>query len=178
MADKFDSGHVVLPVAHPTGEVHDIAFPADTPLAEVHNVLSDYHQPEPTKEGSMEHSAQFKSDAAKAWGSAASGLLKREAAYSIGRDGKAGIMTTHDTPAGETPNVTMQISPSTMATLHTHPTDSRWSDKPSGNDIEVAKQSHRVVYVVSQSGLWSVDPAGKVEQVFKSPTWMSDKNPK
>ena len=81
-------------------------------------------------------------------------------------------------PSGETPNVSMQVSPDKYATLHAHPSTHGWSDQPSANDVEIANKSHRVVYVVSRSGLWSVDPAGKVEQVFESPTWMTDKNPK
>src|SRR5436190_2184839 len=114
---KFDSGvgHVVLSTATPEGPIHDIAFPDTTPLSDVHTALTDYHQPEPTKEGSVEHSAQFKSDAAKAWAAPASGLTRREAGYNIGYNGQAGYLTMHDTPQGETPNVSMQVSPNPMA---------------------------------------------------------------
>ena len=44
MADenKFDSGHVIVPVLHPgSGDVHTIAVPEDTSLEDLHSALSD-----------------------------------------------------------------------------------------------------------------------------------------
>ena len=58
----------------------------------------------------------------------------------------------------------------------THPNDR--TDKPSVDDIEIAKRVHKTIFVVSRSGLWAVDPGGVVSQVFKNSDWMSQKNPK
>jgi hypothetical protein len=46
------------------------------------------------------------------------------------------------------------------------------ANKPSKNDIEAAKQTKKNVWVVSQSGLWSVDPSGNVANVYSDPDWM------
>jgi hypothetical protein len=59
--------------------------------------------------------------------------------------------------------------------VHTHPNAS--SDKPSANDVEAAKKIKKPIYVTSRTGLRMASPDGKVTQVFKSPTWFSDKNP-
>jgi hypothetical protein len=60
--------------------------------------------------------------------------------------------------------------------VHTHPNAS--SDKPSANDVEAAKKIKKPIYVTSRTGLWMASPDGKVTQVFKSPSWMTDKDPK
>jgi hypothetical protein len=60
-----------------------------------------------------------------------------------------------------------------FAIQHTHPNAS--SDKPSANDVEAAKKIKKPIYVTSRTGLWMASPDGKVTQVFKSPTWFSDK---
>jgi len=41
MANELDSGHVILPVLHPDGEVHNIAVPPDTDLGAFHAALLD-----------------------------------------------------------------------------------------------------------------------------------------
>jgi hypothetical protein len=66
----------------------------------------------------------------------------------------------------------MGVSPSASGTVHTHPSTGGFSDKPSKNDIEAAKQTKKNVWVVSQSGLWSVDANGAVTNVFSDPDRM------
>jgi hypothetical protein len=63
--------------------------------------------------------------------------------------------------------------PTDFAIQHTHPNAS--SDKPSANDVESAKKLKKPIYVTSRTGLWMASPDGKVTQVFKSPTWFTDK---
>jgi hypothetical protein len=70
------------------------------------------------------------------------------------------------------------MSPQAAGSVHSHPTLPGFSDKPSKNDIEVAKQTKKNVWVVSSSGLWNVDPSGEVSNVYQSPTWFKDKEPK
>jgi hypothetical protein len=184
--NKFDSGtpHVVIDVQHPSGETHSIGVPADEKIADFHQALLDagYEHPAipnkekgPEKENALEFSERFKADAAKAWGSVASGLVPKEAGYNIDKFGRGGTVETHDARAGETPNVEMSVSPNAVYLLHTHPNG--WSDKPSANDQQVARRTKRPQYVVSQSGLWVTD-GGKPVQIFSSPTWYQDKEPR
>ena len=41
--------------------------------------------------------------------------------------------------------------------------------------LDAAKKIKKPIYVTSRTGLWMASPDGKVTQVFKSPTWFSDK---
>jgi hypothetical protein len=41
--------------------------------------------------------------------------------------------------------------------------------------LKAAKKIKKPIYVTSRTGLWMASPDGKVTQVFKSPTWFSDK---
>lgn len=156
--DYSGANHVVLPVLHPnSGEIHNIAVPADLKLPELHEALSEYvHPVEPIKEGSIEYSKPFKDAAKAAWGSVASGLTPKETGYNVDWKGRPGTMTTHDARNGEVPNVSMGVSPQASGTVHTHPSTGGFSDKPSKNDIEAAKQTKKNVWVVSQSGLWQL----------------------
>jgi hypothetical protein len=90
--DYSGANHVVLPVLHlNSGEIHNIAVPADLKLPEVHEALSDYiHPVEPTKEGSIEYSKPFKDAAKAAWGSVASGLVPKETGYKRRLEGQTG----------------------------------------------------------------------------------------
>jgi hypothetical protein len=64
-----------------------------------------------------------------------------------------------------------------FAIQHSHSNAS--SDKPSANDVEAAKKINKPIYVTSRTGLWMVSPGdGKITQVFKSPTWFTDKKSK
>jgi hypothetical protein len=112
---KFDSGKVIS-VAHPNGDLHSIALPEDTDPAEFHQALSDsgYHFPstavKPTREGSLEFNPAFRAQAAAAYGKSLNGrMANREAAFSVGRDGKMSPITVHDSKPGETPTDTFSI---------------------------------------------------------------------
>ena len=47
-----------------------------------------------------------------------------------------------------------------------------FSSRPSQNDIEVAKQTKKTVYVVWCSGLFAVDPSGNVTNTYSDLNWM------
>lgn len=87
-------------------------------------------------------------------------------------------MTAHGSAPGEIPSDMVTYYPTDLATLHTHPNVAGASQKPSQNDINVVKAAPKGFYVVAADGLYAIDPAGAVTQVFKSPKWMTDKNPK
>jgi hypothetical protein len=177
--NKFDSDHVVVPVAHPSGELHNIAVPEDTNIQEFHSSLlaSDYHlltpETQPTAEGSIEHSAEFKNTAKNAWVMGELGRKSGEAGTYLDSKGAPGKLNWHDSPRGENANVKITEPVDAMGSIHTHPNDR--TDKPSADDIAIAKRVHKTIFVVSRSGLWSVDPSGDTTQVFKNPNWMDEK---
>ena len=182
MPDKFDSDHVVLPVVHPDG-LHDIAVPEDMNLEDLHSSLVNDYAPmpvkkpaQPTAEGSIEHSAPFRSTARDAWQMGELGRKSGEAGTYLDSKGNPGKLAWNDSPRGERASVKITEPTTAMAAIHTHPNDR--IDKPSADDIGIAKRVHKTVFVVSRSGLWSVDPTGNVTQVFQGPGWMEEKNKK
>jgi hypothetical protein len=180
MADEsYDSGHVVIPVLHPDGDVHNIAVPADTPLPDLHAALADYQLPDlgqqssqPTAAGAVENSPAFKQRAQQAWDAAARGVRPDvESGFEVGRTGNAGPIQTQITPRGSTPQDKIQLrSPNSLGVVHTHPNSN--SPFPSPGDIAAAKAAHKTVWLTSKYGLFSVDPSGKVTNIFKSDDWM------
>jgi hypothetical protein len=194
-APTYDSGppHVVLSVAHPNGEIHDVAVPADTDLESLHSALGDggYHhdlsdieklapQKQPTASGALENSDDFRNQSKAAWDAVnKGGNPYTESGFSVYGDGGSSSLHTevHPQGAGMAGPQRDKISygPTDFAIQHTHPNAS--SDKPSANDVEAAKKIKKPIYVTSRTGLWMASPDGKVTQVFKSPTWFSDKKP-
>jgi hypothetical protein len=185
MANKIDSGHVVIPVAHPSGDVHRIEMPLDTPIEDFHNALSDagyshpvldVPQPQPTKEGAVEYSPDFKSGAQKVWESVTSGLEPAEAGAAVGRTGKMGPITKQQNGPNRHAEVQIPTWPGIMGTIHTHPNTN--NDMPSDEDRTAAKMNKSTLWICSRSGLWSVDPGGQVTHVFTNREWMKDKKPR
>jgi hypothetical protein len=183
MPNKIDFGHAIVPVLHHSGEVHDIAVPEDTSLEDLHSSLidSDYHLPipaaqQPTAEGSIEHSPEFKNTAKDAWVMGELGRKSGEAGTYLDSKGNPGKLAWHDSPRGERASVKITEPADAMGSIHTHPNDR--TDKPSTDDIEIAKRVHKTIFVVSRSGLWSVDPGGAVSHVFQDPGWMDEKKKK
>jgi hypothetical protein len=177
--NRFDSGHVVIPVLHPSGDVHNIAVPEDTPLADLHSALAqDYAHPaiegqekQPTEEGAEENRPAFREAARKAWQAAASGILKQEAGFI---DYKNPLFKPEQLPVQKGAEMKIDVPNDAFATAHTHPNE-RQQD-PSVQDIDNAKKSGKPVYVVSRQGLYMVRPSdGKVIQVFKGTDWMDEK---
>jgi hypothetical protein len=182
--EKFDAtGHVVIPVAHPGGEVHSIAFPENTPIEDVHSaLLKDYTHPviesqlkAPTKEGSLEYSDAFRKAARNAI-NASRGFMGNEAGFASDAQGNPG-RTQQDVGGGSQTARHIHITAPSNAqyTLHTHPRRTG-GDEPSPDDIQNAKNLRHTVYVASQAGLFAVDPGGSVTHVFKNEDWT--KNPK
>ncbi len=181
--NKFDSGHVKFPVAHPSGDLHNIAVPEGTSMEDFHSALQDYYhndltpQNQPTREGTLEMSDQFRKAARDAV-SASRGFMGNEAAFAVDAQGNPGkIQQEIGAGSQNAHHVAIKAPSNALATLHTHPRRTG-ADEPSPEDIQVAKNQHHTIYVASQGGLFAVDPGGAVSHVFKSPSWASDKNPK
>jgi hypothetical protein len=183
----FDSGHVIVPVKHPDGAVDQIAVPTDTSLQDLHSALSDagylhdFPTAQPTAAGALENSEDFRSQSKAAWGATSQGNSPNtESGFSVYSDGGASSLHTETHPQGtglaSQWKDKISYAPSDLGIVHTHPRIS--SDKPSANDVEAAKKIKKPIYVTSRTGLWMASPDGKVTQVFKSPTWFTDKGPK
>jgi hypothetical protein len=183
--NKYDSGHVIVPVLHPSGDVHHVAVPEDTDLKDLHSALvdSDYHFPttSPTAEGALENTPDFREAAKKAYSSVGYGDLPQEAGFMVSKTGKVSPpQLGKEIASGETSgSTTFQIPPEgVFATVHTHPRptmNKRWTQEPSPPDTEVAKKFKQNVYVITTSGLWQVEPSGKVNHVFTNSDWMKTK---
>lgn len=194
--DNFDYSAqktVVVPVMHPSGEVHNIEFPADTPIADFHAALSsaDYEHPalnaaieaaqkQPTAEGALENSQAFKAAARKAWNSVAEGDLPQEAGFMVDRNGNPSAIQSGQeiNSAADKGSLTLNVPPGTFALVHTHPRPTmskQWTQQPSQADINTATKNKENVYVVSSTGLWLAEPSGKVTQVFNRNDWMNSK---
>lgn len=168
----FDSGHVVLPIYHAaSGEVHDIAVPHDIPIADLHDALSDYYHDEPTAQGAVENSPAFRQQAKAAWDKANGGINPNvEAGFDVGRTGQMGPIQTNWTAKGSLPTDRITINSNSLGAVHTHP--DKFSSEPSQPDRDAAIKAHKTVWLVSRDGLYSIDPAGKVQKVFDKSDWM------
>jgi hypothetical protein len=186
MPNDFDSGHVIVPVKHPDGNVDQIAVPTDTSLNDFHAALSDagylhaFPTAQPTAAGALENSDDFRNQSKAAWDAVNKGGNPwAESGFSVYGDGGASSLHTelHPQSAGMAgpQHDKIAFGKDDFAIQHTHPNAS--SDKPSQNDVEAAKKIKKPIYVTSRTGLWMVRPSdGKVIQVYKNPTWFSDKN--
>jgi hypothetical protein len=185
--DTYDSGHVVIPVLNPSGDIHNIAVPEDTSMADLHDSLVDsgYAHPaldqqlgqqQPTKDGAIEYSPAFKKLAANMWDRSGRGVQQTEVGTYIDKSGNAGNVTEHPTGSDPNANVKVNVPNDAVGVIHTHPNHS--GDRPSPADVQAAKDNKKTVYVTSRTGLWATDPSGKITQIFSNPLWMRDKNPK
>lgn len=185
---KYDSGRVIIPVAHPDGHVDRIAVPTDHSNLEIaaldnphdaispetrtdfHNALLDagYAHPaiearikQPTEAGALENTPEFRQVAQKMFDSVGLGALNEEARAVVPKTGNINILSTS---LGTHNNI--PLSPVSFASIHTHPNAK--DPKPSDADIAAARQSNKPAFIVSQRGLYMVRPSdGKVLQVFE-----------
>jgi len=198
--------HVVVPVLHSgSGEVHNVAVPANTPIPEFHDALLDggyhgegnvkppqwmptpYFDPKvdfqtgkprvwgPTKEGVVENSPEFKSAAAAVWKAANEGRDSNEAGTYLDGKTERGPISISDQEG----HMTLQVPKDAASTIHSHPNHFKGQQaggQPSQQDIETAKKLGKSVYVVSKSGLQVVEKDGKITSVYSNPDWMSRDN--
>jgi hypothetical protein len=175
----FSGAYSVVPILHKdSGEVHDVAVPADLTLGDLHGILlnSGYHGAEtkPTAEGAVENSDAFRRNAKKAVTQSVMGVVDKgkggEAGFTVQRSGTTSpVEWQPDEDPTSSGHIKQKIESEDLGALHTH--DYRHSATPSADDIEAAQKAHRVIWVTSRAGLFSVDPSGKVEQIFSKPDW-------
>jgi proteasome lid subunit RPN8/RPN11 len=177
--EKYDSDHVVIPVRSASGEIHNIAVPGDTPIPDFHEALvnAGYHndltqQAQPTAEGAIENSPEFKKAAEQAWQGAGNGARDQEAGALIQKNGRTLQVPTSNRDS----KLNLPVNMNTFGTIHTHPNSK--DTMPSPEDIQAAKTNNMPFYVVSKGGLMMVDVDGQVYQTYKSAADVFDKNKK
>lgn len=189
--NNYDSGHVVIPVVHPEGDVHNIAVPADTDVRDLHSSLTNagYSHPAidtpergPSIDNILENTDAFRRQSAAAWKVVSQGMNSRaESGFNVNKDGEVGPLKTEVTPdmpgLPSVPRDKLTFYPSDLAVVHTHPNGSSIPG-PSENDIKAAQKMHKTVYTVSRGGLYAIDPAGKVTRVYSNSDWMDEKKKK
>lgn len=186
--NKYDSGHVVLPVYHAgEGEVHNLAVPEKTALPQLHDALLDggYHfdnppylganvdghgnpKKGPDLTGSIEHDPKFKAALQKVWETAAFGKNSTESGTYVGSDLERGPVATSNTEG----RMSLSVPQDAPYTIHSHPNhaaDFTAGGQPSDKDIATAKSTKKYVYVVSRSGLQYVGPHGEQGVVYTNP---------
>jgi hypothetical protein len=176
----------VLPVANPAGGIDHIAVPHDTDLGDLHAALSDagYLHPAldtppvagPTKEGSLEYSEAFRKAATDAWRASGLGTQPGEAGAYLDAQGQPSKVQWQAEGASSQARMGVSVPKDAPYLLHTHPNDR--DSAPSPQDIKSAITKNKTIYVTSKAGLYAVDPAGKVSQVFRNSDWASQKKPK
>jgi hypothetical protein len=186
--NKFDSGHAIVPVKHPSGSVDQIAVPTGTSMEDFYGALSDagylhdFPTAQPSADDVLEKSPKFKEAALSAMlktnaQSAQNSGVGLEAGFTVGNNGQPSAITTQRDVSDESRGHMRQyVGPKDFGALHTH--DVRHSDTPSTDDQKAARETKKRVFVSSKSGLYEIDAQGGVTHVYKSPSWYSDKNPK
>src|SRR5579859_3918016 len=181
--NKFDSGHVVVPVLHSSGTIHTVAVPHDTDMNDLHNALlsSGYEHPvlnsvisssQPTEEGTVEESPEFQKANREIFDSMNHGAKKGENAAFLGLDKSvklAGEQFDDSSSGGKQMHI--NIPSETAAITHVHPDIGLPQLSPA--DIKVMQSHHLPVYAVSKHGLYTVDADGKPYQVFSGTDWMT-----
>jgi hypothetical protein len=189
---KFDSGRVTLTTFRPCEELNSVSAPTDTSLSEPRAALVDKYPPaiievkqaQPTAEGALENSREFREAARKAWSAVSFGQLPQEAGFLVSPNGRSSpVELGREVGPYETVGKTVfRIPPGgAFATLHSHPRKTltrNWEQEPSANDKAVAIRNRKNVYVTTSEGLFLVEPDGNVVHVFHSATWMTDKKAK
>jgi proteasome lid subunit RPN8/RPN11 len=173
--ETYPLKHVVVPVLHPSGNVDQIAVPENTPVADLHDALSDYYHEQPSASSAVENSDSFKQAAQEAWKRTAYGQNPLvESGFAVDKNGQSVMAHTETSPKGAVPSETLKYPPGAVGVLHTHPDST--SPRPSQNDIDAAKRVNKTVWVASKRGLFSVNPTnGEVTQVYNDPDWMKAK---
>ena len=118
----------------------------------------------------VEHSPAFRKAARDAWHATRNGTKPYEAGFSIDKDGRPGKIQTSMGALGDAAHHLKIISSSTaIGTLHVH--NKFGAPEPSDDDINVAETLHKIVYVASREGLYSIGPDGRVLRVFNRADW-------
>ncbi len=120
------------------------------------------------------YSAPFRKAARDAWRATRDGNSRYETGFSIDENGRPGKLQSSEFAPKDAFNHLRIVSKSNaVGTFHIH---TRYGDpRPSEQDISAAKTTHKMVYVGSCDGLYSVDLDGNVRHVFNASNWFDRK---
>jgi hypothetical protein len=162
-----------------SSDVHNIAVPFGTDIADLHQaLLDDYAIEQPTEAGAIENQDSFREAARKAIQSTKSN--QQEAGFVLEKSGHY-----ENVPQGS--EHSMQVAADSdydAATLHVHPSPGfggsefgpRVTEGPSANDVALSKKSGVPFYISTKTGLYRVRPSdGHVDKIFDRANW-AEKN--
>jgi hypothetical protein len=184
MPNKFDSGTAIIPVAHPNGELHDIEFPTDLPVSQLHDALSDsgyLHEPtQPSADNALENDPAFKKAASEAYSRSLANnnpntRIAKEWGFSVGAHGEIGPMVAMDDDATHG-QLKINVRDDDIGAVHTH--DFRHEATPSPRDIQSSREFKKTIYVASRAGLTAIAPDGTTTKVYDYPEDIGNKKKK
>jgi hypothetical protein len=122
------------------------------------------------KTDELVHSVAFRKAARKAWRATWNGSARYETGFSIDETGRPGeVQSSEFASQGGLNHLRLISKSNALGTFHIH--NNYGDPRPSELDVNIAKATHKMVYVGSRDGLYSVDPDGNVRQVFSTANW-------
>ena len=122
------------------------------------------------KIGELVYSVAFRKAARNAWRATWNGTSRYETGFSIDENGRPGELQSSEFASHDALSHVRLISRSNaLGTFHIH--NNYGNPRPSELDINIAKTTHKMVYVGSRDGLYSVDPDGNVRHLFSDLDW-------
>jgi len=116
------------------------------------------------------NSVAFRRAARNAWRATWNGTAQYETGFSIDENGRPGVLQSSEfAPREGLSHVTLISKSNALGTFHIH--NNYGDPRPSELDINIAKMTHKMVYVGSRDGLYSVGPDGNVRHVFSKINW-------
>jgi hypothetical protein len=122
------------------------------------------------------HSASFRQAAEKAWRATQNGDAPFEAGFWIDAEGRSGkVQLSIFQTVNAATHLSLIASQSALGTLHVH--NKFGKSTPSPDDIESAKKWGKPIYVESRTGLYVVNPDGRICHLYTEPDWFDEQVP-
>jgi len=122
------------------------------------------------KTDELVYSVAFRKAARNAWRATWNGTARYETGFSIDENGRPGrLQSSEFAPKEGLSHVRLISKSNALGTFHIH--NNYGDPRPSELDINIAKVTHKMVYVGSRDGLYSVDPDGNVRHLFSAVNW-------
>ena len=122
------------------------------------------------KTDELVYSAAFRKAARNAWRATWNGTARYETGFSIDEKGRPGELQSSEFATYDALRHVRLVSRSNaLGTFHVH--NNYGDPRPSELDTNIAKTTHKMVYVGSRDGLYSVDPDGNVRHLFRTVNW-------
>lgn len=148
------------------------AFPGISSPACPHQVCQKAQPARFNPKAFARQSVLFRKNAEKAWRATHNGDAPFEAGFSIDKDGRPGkVQLSLFATVDAATHLDIASSPSALGTLHVH--NRFGKPTPSPEDIHSAEMWGQTIYVESRTGLYAVNPDGRVCHLFNDEDWFS-----